>query len=183
MVMGIVNSMPPWKLKAVHRERPFRMKGEGAIDTVAATVARSRGGIRPPRVVGPEHPSEIPIATLRVAYRLLRLVSPALDGATMRGALAGSLSFHASRTRTLRRLLQNACSALDVEVQTAHEMPVAPLMLVSNHVSFLDPLVLGSLMSARPVAKSEIQSWPLLGRIGRETGVLFVAFASPSGRH
>lgn len=48
------------------------------------------------------------------------------------------------------------------------------LLYASNHVSYLDIPVLGSLLDASFIAKAEVKSWPLIGFIGRLTGTVFV---------
>ncbi len=48
------------------------------------------------------------------------------------------------------------------------------LMLLANHVSWLDVHALNSVVPARLVAKAEIARWPLLGLLARSSGTLFV---------
>jgi 1-acyl-sn-glycerol-3-phosphate acyltransferase len=50
---------------------------------------------------------------------------------------------------------------------------------VSNHVSWLDIIVLGSLVDAAFVSKAEIGGWPIVGRFARHTGAVFF----PRGAH
>jgi 1-acyl-sn-glycerol-3-phosphate acyltransferase len=51
----------------------------------------------------------------------------------------------------------------------------APRMIVPNHVSWTDVLVLGCRQAPlRFVAKSEVAGWPLFGAIARLTGTIFV---------
>ncbi|MEA2861950.1 MAG: lyso-ornithine lipid O-acyltransferase, partial [Methylobacteriaceae bacterium] len=51
----------------------------------------------------------------------------------------------------------------------------APRMIVPNHVSWTDVLVLGCRQAPlRFVAKSEVACWPLFGAIARLTGTIFV---------
>lgn len=54
--------------------------------------------------------------------------------------------------------------------------PVAPgaVLFIANHASYLDIMVLGSLLKARFVAKSEVAGWPGLGFLARLAGTLFV---------
>jgi 1-acyl-sn-glycerol-3-phosphate acyltransferase len=42
-----------------------------------------------------------------------------------------------------------------------------PTLFVSNHVSYLDIIVLGSLIPGSFIAKAEIKSWPLFGWLAR----------------
>ena len=47
-------------------------------------------------------------------------------------------------------------------------------LLVSNHVSYLDILILSALVQPRFVAKAEIRSWPLVGWFCRSVDIIFV---------
>lgn len=47
-------------------------------------------------------------------------------------------------------------------------------LVVANHISWTDILVLGSLGRATFVAKSEVRDWPLLGLLARLNGTVFV---------
>jgi lyso-ornithine lipid O-acyltransferase len=49
-----------------------------------------------------------------------------------------------------------------------------PLMLVSNHVSWLDVVVLGALGPVSFIAKSEVAEWPLFGLFARLQRTIFV---------
>jgi len=47
-------------------------------------------------------------------------------------------------------------------------------MLVANHVSWLDIVVIDAVLPARFVAKSEIRRWPLIGWMSARAGTLFI---------
>ncbi len=49
-----------------------------------------------------------------------------------------------------------------------------PVMYVSNHVSYLDIFVLGSILPASFIAKAEIASWPLFGTLAKLQKSLFI---------
>ena len=59
-----------------------------------------------------------------------------------------------------------------------HGMPppytIRPLMLVANHVSWLDICMINAVVAVRFVAKSEIRRWPLLGWLCARSGTLFI---------
>lgn len=54
------------------------------------------------------------------------------------------------------------------------ERSSAPLMLVANHVSWLDVYAINAVLPARFVAKSEIRDWPLMGWFSEKAGTVFV---------
>jgi 1-acyl-sn-glycerol-3-phosphate acyltransferase len=50
----------------------------------------------------------------------------------------------------------------------------APVLVVSNHVSWLDIVVLGGLVPLSFVAKSEVAGWPIIGMLARLQRSIFV---------
>jgi 1-acyl-sn-glycerol-3-phosphate acyltransferase len=67
------------------------------------------------------------------------------------------------------------CAILGVRREVEGRIPSGGAFLVaSNHLSYLDILVLGSLYPSLFLAKREIASWPLFGWIARGAGTLFI---------
>ena len=54
-----------------------------------------------------------------------------------------------------------------------------PTLFVSNHVSYMDITVLGSLLNASFIAKAEILKWPLFGQLAKLNRTVFVQRRSP----
>jgi 1-acyl-sn-glycerol-3-phosphate acyltransferase len=69
------------------------------------------------------------------------------------------------------RMLQVLGITLEV-----HGQPVerGPCLLVANHVSWLDILVLHAARHCRFVSKSEVRHWPLIGRLATGAGTLYI---------
>ena len=109
--------------------------------------------------------------------RCLRLASVFLH--LLRGLLISTLLFpfysRARRREEIRKWSAALMHILGVQVHV-HDAPVRarPLMLVSNHVSWLDIFALNSAIPMRFVAKSEIRRWPLIGWLSAKTGTLFI---------
>jgi 1-acyl-sn-glycerol-3-phosphate acyltransferase len=57
---------------------------------------------------------------------------------------------------------------------SGHFSDAPPTLFVSNHVSYLDIMVLGSLIGGSFVAKAEIARWPLFGWLARLQRTVFV---------
>ena len=74
--------------------------------------------------------------------------------------------------RWARRLLD----ALDVQVRLRGHVPApnAPLLVVANHISWLDSYALNTAMQARFVAKSEVGTWLVIGPIARAFDTFFL---------
>lgn len=49
-----------------------------------------------------------------------------------------------------------------------------PALLVSNHISWVDIIVLGQFTPAHFVAKSDILAWPVIGYLAKQGGTVFV---------
>jgi 1-acyl-sn-glycerol-3-phosphate acyltransferase len=47
-------------------------------------------------------------------------------------------------------------------------------LLVANHVSWIDVVAINAVAPARPLAKREVEQWPVVGRLARGGGSLFV---------
>lgn len=49
-----------------------------------------------------------------------------------------------------------------------------PALMLSNHVSYLDIVVLGSVLPCSFVAKAEVESWPIFGWLAKQQRTIFV---------
>jgi 1-acyl-sn-glycerol-3-phosphate acyltransferase len=78
-----------------------------------------------------------------------------------------------SRAAILQRWSGRILSCLRVQVSMTGTVPAKGL-IVCNHVSYLDILVLSSAARCVFLAKSEIKSWPFIGWIASLTGTVFI---------
>jgi 1-acyl-sn-glycerol-3-phosphate acyltransferase len=78
-----------------------------------------------------------------------------------------------ARTVWLQRSSRRVLRVLEAEIESDGPCPRDGL-LVSNHLSYLDILVLVSLTPAVFVSKSEVRSWPVFGWFARMAGTLFL---------
>ena len=112
---------------------------------------------------------KLPAALLATAFfaaipALFRLVAPGRRRAVGRVGAASC------------RLWGKAmCAILAVRRDVSGQVPKEGAFLVaSNHVSYLDILVLASLYPSLFLAKREIASWPVFGWIARGAGTVFI---------
>jgi len=64
---------------------------------------------------------------------------------------------------------------LRIELRTQGELPTGPKLLVANHVSWLDIVVIHALCpQARFVSKAVVRDWPIIGRLVTGAGTLMV---------
>ena len=66
------------------------------------------------------------------------------------------------------------CRVFGVRVQASGEVLPGPVLIVANHVSWLDIQVLHSVTTMSFVGKAEIRRWPVLGFIARAGGTIFI---------
>lgn len=63
---------------------------------------------------------------------------------------------------------------LGIRVRTDGEPPDGPCLLVANHLSYLDIALLQSRHDCTFVSMADVKDWPVMGRMAREVGTLFV---------
>ncbi|MFN7930131.1 MAG: lysophospholipid acyltransferase family protein [Blastocatellia bacterium] len=69
-----------------------------------------------------------------------------------------------------RTLLQ----VLGIKVRTNAIVPATPFFLVSNHLSYLDIVVLAAQIDCVFIAKREVKSWPVFGLLSRSMDTIFI---------
>lgn len=90
--------------------------------------------------------------------------------------LRGPLTFQ-QRAEWLHGSCKSVLSALGVQC-FVHGRPPSSGLLVANHLSYLDILVLGAATPCIFISKAEVLSWPIFGVFARASGTLFLDRAS-----
>lgn len=118
---------------------------------------------------------------------MIRRIQRTARGARRGLALAAVLTYYAAaiilapaqrrtaaaRARWLGRTCRSTLRALGVRVAAAGR-PAVPAVIVANHVSYLDILVLAAQTPAVFVAKREVRGWPVFGWFARMAGTRFI---------
>jgi 1-acyl-sn-glycerol-3-phosphate acyltransferase len=86
--------------------------------------------------------------------------------------VSGDRRLHA-RAVWLHGWCQFACRVLGIRVRTHGSIPSSGL-LVSNHLSYLDIVVLSSIRPCVFVGKRDVANWPLFGWLAQAAGTIFV---------
>ena len=114
------------------------------------------------------------------ALTILRAaVAVTILGVTAIAGVALQATPPAVRAKLARVVLRGAARsllrALGVRLRrTGMQPPSTRALLVANHVSWLDILVVIAATNARLVAKTEVGSWPIIGRLARLCGTIFI---------
>ncbi|HEX5400619.1 MAG TPA: lysophospholipid acyltransferase family protein [Verrucomicrobiae bacterium] len=113
---------------------------------------------------------------LRVNGRLLRLagiVAVALPDYLLRCAFCGSESRPSARARWLQRHSRRVLRMFQFQPRTEGPVPTRGL-LVSNHLGYLDVLVLSAITPAIFVSRRDVKYWPVFGLLASLAGTLYV---------
>jgi 1-acyl-sn-glycerol-3-phosphate acyltransferase len=99
-----------------------------------------------------------------------------LAGAALAAALPrlGPASRECALRAWFRALLRTFRIQLAVTGGDRFGPPGVGVLVVSNHVSWLDLVALGAVQPLRMVAKSEVRTWPVIGLLARRAGTVFV---------
>lgn len=125
------------------------------------------------------------IGKLRIAWKaplLALILLGALITATL-GAAVGALVGFLFRRRGLpngwRSVVFRAAAravswTLGMRVRLEGKPPKPPFILVSNHLSYVDVILIGSQVRCVFVSKAEVEGWPLVGAVVRSVGTVFL---------
>ncbi|RYY97361.1 MAG: 1-acyl-sn-glycerol-3-phosphate acyltransferase, partial [Comamonadaceae bacterium] len=121
------------------------------------------------RLIGP------PVRTLRAIARLLHAVGLALRGWWIIRTRFELLD-DAHRAAEVERWAQRMLQVLGIRLVVQGTPPPArqPMLVISNHISWLDILTLHAARHVRFVSKSAVRKWPLIGLMASAAGTLYI---------
>jgi 1-acyl-sn-glycerol-3-phosphate acyltransferase len=98
---------------------------------------------------------------------------------SLRGLVGTASADALERARGLQGQLRQLTAIHGIQVAVEGAPPERPAVVVCNHLSYLDPVILGSLLPCAPIAKEELADWPGFGPAARRSGVIFVRRGDP----
>jgi 1-acyl-sn-glycerol-3-phosphate acyltransferase len=111
---------------------------------------------------------------LRAAWRLFRVLLHALAG-WLTIVLVFPRLPQLQRNARVQAWAGKMLAILGVRLQLRGEPPVAgPTLLVANHLSWLDILVMHAARHCRFVSKADVKHWPLVGTLATGAGTLYI---------
>lgn len=84
--------------------------------------------------------------------------------------------------RVRRRWARNLLSGVGLQVKTEGTVPDFPCLIVSNHRSYIDPILMLREVYGYPVAKAELANWPVIGKGAKMAGILYLKRESAGSR-
>lgn len=116
-----------------------------------------------------QHPLRVIGRLLWFGFEMLQAVAVYL----LRCVFCPPASRLQARALWLQRTGRHVGRIFRLQVQSSGTVPASGL-LISNHVSYVDILVLLSLAPAMFVAKREVRAWPVMGLMAQLGGTLFI---------
>ena len=110
---------------------------------------------------------------LRAAFRLAWSTLTVLQGVLICAAVFPFLTAP-RRMQQVSRWSARMLHALGVELRSSGTAHPGPVLMVANHVSWLDILAINAVHPARFVSKSDVRRWPVLGYLVACGGTLFI---------
>lgn len=105
--------------------------------------------------------------------KLARIVLHMVAGIFILARLARGIDPRVAKRR-IQLWHRKALHQFGIERIVVGELPKGPCMIVSNHLSWIDILMIGSVAQVRFLSKSEVADWPLVGRLATGAGTLYV---------
>ncbi|MDO8366584.1 MAG: lysophospholipid acyltransferase family protein [Saprospiraceae bacterium] len=84
--------------------------------------------------------------------------------------------------RVRRRWARNLLQGVGLSVTTEGKAPDYPALIVSNHRSYVDPILMLRDVYGYPVAKAELAKWPIIGKGAKMAGILYLRRESAGSR-
>lgn len=108
------------------------------------------------------------LAVVRIVLFVISAIIASLTAATLNLVKGDSIAFRGFYYRVLCRLI-----GIDVVVRGTQSR-AAPRLVVANHISYFDIVVLGSVVPGDFVAKADIANWPGFGWMAKAGQTIFI---------
>lgn len=118
---------------------------------------------------------------IRLGYKLIQVIILFINGLFIAGAVFPVLRLlNSAKNAKIKRdvlkirWLQRFSTIVNLHVTLEGELPDRRALLVSNHISWLDIVVIGQYLPAYFVAKSEVSRWPVIGYLAKQGSTIFI---------
>jgi 1-acyl-sn-glycerol-3-phosphate acyltransferase len=114
----------------------------------------------------------------RLSYRFVRLILHIFFGLIIsifsQFVLRWLPNYEITRNHLVRRWFYHFIALFSLRIKVIGQPAEQPILIVSNHISWVDILVLGGLTSGSFVAKAEIRRWPIIGFLAATADTVFI---------
>ncbi len=78
------------------------------------------------------------------------------------------------RAELLQEMCARVMTLFDMEIVVHGTLPKPPYIMVSNHLGYMDAIIMSAIQPCAPVAKRELGDWPLIGPTLAAMGIMLV---------
>jgi 1-acyl-sn-glycerol-3-phosphate acyltransferase len=122
------------------------------------------------------------IASLYRLWRVPRMAMHVVRGLLTIAFVFPNIDAHARRAR-IRRWSRRLLHVMGIDVRMTGTLDHPNVVVVANHISWLDIFALHAVGPVRFIAKAEIARWPVVGWLVRGAGTLFIERARRHDTH
>ena len=119
---------------------------------------------------------------IRLIWKLLRAAIHTVQGYWTIRTVFPRLA-QKERDRRVNVWAQKMLVIVGIELRVTGVAAAGPVLLVSNHISWLDIVVLHAARHCRFVSKADIKDWPLVGTLANGSGTLYIERESRRDAH
>jgi lyso-ornithine lipid O-acyltransferase len=112
------------------------------------------------------------LATILVGLLLVMLIIPI-------AGWCGPTVQRRVRNTSVRTWSHLVCRIINLKINQTGSKALRTTLSISNHISWIDIIALASKCDFVFVAKREVQDWPVLGKLFKGTGTLFIERGNP----
>ncbi len=120
----------------------------------------------------------------RGTLRLLHLIAHIFKGLFLSYTKLHGTQSHAlteAQHKIILNWLHRSAEIIGIDIQVVGEQARPPTFVVANHISWLDILIIASVLPVSFLSKVEIRDWPLIGTLADKAGTLFIHRGSKNG--
>ncbi|MGH1537626.1 MAG: lysophospholipid acyltransferase family protein [Gammaproteobacteria bacterium] len=120
----------------------------------------------------------------RGIFRFLHLIAHCIRGLYLSYTrLHGTQSHDLSdeQHKIIQTWLHRSAEIIGIDIQIHGTAAQSPAFIVANHISWLDIIIISSVLPVSFLSKAEIRSWPIIGTLAAKAGTLFIHRGSKNG--
>lgn len=124
------------------------------------------------------------MGALRGTVRLLHLFAHFAKGlylsyTRLHGTQSHDLSVE--QHKVIQKWLHRSAEIIGIDIQVHGTPTQTPVFVVANHISWLDIIIISSVLPVSFLSKDEIRNWPIIGTLAAKAGTLFIRRGSKNG--
>ena len=121
---------------------------------------------------------------VRGILRLLHLLVHMAKGLVLSYTqLHGTQSHHLTdeQHEIIENWLHRSAEIIGIDFQVHGTPSQPPVFVVANHISWIDIIIISSVLPVSFLSKAEIRSWPIIGTLAAKAGTLFIHRGAKNG--